>query len=106
MKINENLTEEAKQFWQDIIYKNGKIDEKQLMKELEDYYFIINEVPKVYCEITGGLLSKLKYPAEVVLSEFNERFWDKKYVIKDIKQMMKSAKTLGDLKEELEDYLT
>jgi len=94
-----------KEFWKDIIYKNGKLDEKQVMKELADFYFLIKEVPKVYCEITGGLLSKLNYPASVILVEFNERFWDKEIIIEDIEKMMKSAKTLEELKEELEDYL-
>ncbi len=100
---NREITSE--EFWKDIVYKNGKLNEKQVMKELADFYFLIKEVPKIYCEITGGLLSKLNYPAEVILAEFNERFWDKEIIIDDIKKMMKSAKTLKELKEELEDYL-
>ena len=87
------------------LYKNGKLDEKAVLKEICDYDFILKEVPKVYCEITGGSLSKLNYPAEVVLREFNERFWDKKAIVDDIKEMIKSAKTLKELKEELENYL-
>jgi len=99
------MEKEIKQFWQDIIYKNGKIDEKQVMKELADFYFVMQEVPKVYCAITGGSLSKINYPSEVILGEFEERFWDKEIIIDDIKEMMESAKTLKDLKEELEGYL-
>ena len=88
------------------LYKNGKLDEEAVLKEIYDYDFLLGEVPKVYCEITGGLLSKTNYTAEVVLREFNERFWDKKIIIDDIKEMIRSAKTLEELKEELESYLT
>ena len=63
------MEKEIKQFWQDIIYKNGKIDEKQVMKELADFYFVMQEVPKVYCAITGGSLSKINYPSEVILGQ-------------------------------------
>ena len=87
------------------LYKNGKLDEKAVLKEIYDYDFILGEVPKVYCEITGGLLSKPNYASEVVLREFNERFWDKKIIISDIREMISSAKTLEELKEELKSYL-
>jgi|SRR3990167_2098966 len=87
------------------LYKDGKLDEKAVLKEISDYDFILEEVPRVYCEITGGLLSKLNYRAEVILAEFNERFWDKKIIIDDIREMIKSTKTLEELKEELESYL-
>ena len=101
----DDKLEKIKEDW-DWLYKNGKLDEEAVLKEISDYDFILEEVPKVYEEITGGLLSKLMYPARVVLSEFNERFWDKKIIIDDIKEMMQSSKTLEDLKEELEIYLT
>lgn len=101
----ENKTiQEIKETWE-WLYKNGKLDEEEVLKEISDYDFILEEVPKVYCEITGGSLIKLMYPAEVVLGEFNKRFWDKEIVIDDIKAMIKSAETLEELKEELESYL-
>ena len=99
--INKETSEE---FWKDIVYTNGKLDEKKVMKELADFYFIIDEVPKVYCEITGGLLSKIMYKSEVVLAEFNERFLDKEITKEDVKDIIQSSKTLKELKEELKDY--
>ena len=96
--------EEVKEKWS-WLYKDGKLDKEAVLNEISDYDFILEEVPKVYCEITGGKLSKLMYPASVVLSEFNERFWDKEIIIDDIKEMIKSAKTLKELKEELKSYL-
>jgi len=94
-----------KQFWKDIIYKDGKLDEEQVMKELADFYFIMQEVPKVYCEITGGLLSKLKYPAEVVIREFNERFWDKEITKDDVVEILKSKQADKDKLQEIKEYL-
>ena len=105
IKNEEEIDKEVVAYWEDIIYKDGKLDEEQVMKELSDFYFAMMEVPKVYCDITGGLLSKIMYPANVVLAEFNERFWDKQFVIEDIEQMMNSAETLEKLKEELNNYL-
>ena len=90
--------------WKQIIYKNGKINEEQVMKELADFSFVMKEVPKVYCEITGGFLSKIMYPAEVVLAEFNERFEDKKITKNDIADILKSKKSAKQKIEEIKDY--
>lgn len=98
----KNIKEE--EFWKDIIYKNGKIDEEQVMKELSDFSYVMNEVPKVYEEITGGILSKIMYPAEVVLKEFNEQFWSKDIIKDDVKNIIKEEKTLKGLKEEIRHY--
>lgn len=58
-------------FWKEIICdKDGKVDIEQVKKELCDYYKILQEVPKVYSEVTGGVLSKPLYDAETVLSFF------------------------------------
>ena len=73
---------ESKEFWKDIIYKDGKLDEEAILKELSDYYMVIQEVPKVYCHITGGLMSKIFYEAQVVIDEY-ERILDRDYVYKD-----------------------
>src|SRR3990167_11306086 len=102
MKKEKKL--KLKKEW-DWLYKNGKLDEEAVLKEIYDYDFILGEVPRVYCEITGGLLSKPNYPAEVIIKEFNEKFWDKEVIIDDIKEIIKSAETLGGLKKELESYL-
>lgn len=92
------------QDWKDIIYKDGKIDEEQVMKELEDYGFILEEVPKVYCEITGGLLSKPNYKAEVVLAEFNERFWDKEIIKDDIADILEDKLSDEEKLVEIKEY--
>jgi hypothetical protein len=95
---------EIEEFWKPLIYTKGKLSERKVMNELYDYYFILQEVPKVYCDITGGLLSKPNYSAETILGEFNERFLDKETTNEDVAEMIKTAKTLKELKEDLEDY--
>ena len=57
MKFNTVFKKESDEFWKEIIYKDGKIDEEQVLKELADHYFMLEEIPKVYCHATGGLLS-------------------------------------------------
>ena len=50
--------------------EDGSINMDQLKEELCAFHFMINEVPKVYSEVTGGLLSYPNYYAESVLSVF------------------------------------
>lgn len=93
-----------KKDWKEIVYKNGKLDEKQVFKELHDFGIMLEEVPKVYCEITGGLLSKPLYNAETVIAEFNEKNYDKKITQDDVKDMLDNCRTLEELQTELRDY--
>jgi len=93
-----------RQEWKNLVSKKGKINESLVLDELEDYGIMLEEVPKVYCEITGGLLSKPLYHAETVLAEFEDRFYDKAITGDDVADMIKRSKTLAELVEELKDY--
>lgn len=64
--------EESDKFWNDIIYKNNKLDKEAILNELSDYYFLIKELPKLYCHITGGKLSKLCYDANTLIRESDD----------------------------------
>lgn len=98
-------TTESDKFWEDIIYKKGKLDEKQVLKELSDFYYIMEQVPKVYDEITGGALSKLMYPAETVLGIFEDLHYDKKIIQDDMREIVNNLNLdLKELKKELRDY--
>jgi hypothetical protein len=90
-------------FWKNIIYKNGKLDEAQVLKELSDFYYIMQQVPKVYEAVTNGRLSKLMYSADTVISQFEECTYSKSITQADIKDMLKSH-TMEELKERLIDY--
>lgn len=62
-----NIRKGSWKFWKDIILKrDGSINIRQLKKELSDFYFVMEQVPKVYCNVTGDKLSKIMYKAELV----------------------------------------
>ncbi len=62
------------EFWKEIIEdENGNINFDQIKRELSDFHFIINEVPKVYMEITGGRISKPNTYASEVISEYENK---------------------------------
>lgn len=52
-------------------YPDG-ITVQDMANELSDFYLLLNEVPKVYMEVTGGLLSKPNYHASTVIGAFND----------------------------------
>ena len=94
-----------KQFWKDIIYKDGKIDEEQVMKELEDYSFLMEQAGIVYCEVTGGLLSKVSYNAKTIIAEFQEKNYNKFCTQEDIKNIINNEKMSSEEKlEEIKSY--
>jgi len=68
------------EFWKEIVENpDGTINKEQLKKELEDFSFLMDQVPKIYCHITGNILSKLNYKAETVIQvsdEYQDR-WHK-----------------------------
>ncbi len=62
------------EFWKDIIEdENGNLNKDQVKRELADFYFIMNEVPKVYMEVTGGMISKPNTFAFEVIGEAENR---------------------------------
>lgn len=46
---------------------------EQLKKELTDYHDIMSEASKVYCDVTGGIISKPNTMASAVIGVANER---------------------------------
>ena len=97
-------------FWKEIICdKDGKVDIEQVKKELCDYYKMLQEVPKVYSEVTGGLLSNPLYDAETVLSFFRDRYANKAGAVDlladDWDLITAECKTNTDYKKAIFDYL-
>ena len=97
-------------FWKEIICdKDGKVDIEQVKKELCDYYKILQEVPKVYSEVTGGVLSKPLYDAETVLSFFRDKYANKAgnvdLLSDDWDLITAECKTNTDYKKAIFDYL-
>jgi len=98
------------EFWKDIVCdENGSINLEQLKKELHDFYTIMQEVPKVYSEITGGMLSYITYPAETVLGVYYDRFgnkiWSLECLPDDWDDITADCETNEDYKKVLFKYL-
>lgn len=83
-KFRTDFKIESDKFWKGIIYKDGKIDEKQVLLELADHYFMLEQIPIVYCHATGGLLSEQMYFAHAV----NEVITD--YIDRSIEEEIQS----------------
>lgn len=61
------------ELWKDIVLnEDGSINLGQLKKELSDYAFILEEVPKVYNHIAN--LSYPNYYASVIIAEADDRY--------------------------------
>ena len=70
---------ESDEYWNEIFNDNYPFNKENVYKELSDYYFVLNQIPKIYMEITGGTLSKTTYFASSVIQAHNdalERYYD------------------------------
>ena len=86
-------------FWKDIVCdKGGKINKRLVMNELSDYYFAMNEVPKVYMHVTGGLLSKCNYHASGVQHAADEHY--RKVYRDNLSDFIKDMVANGYIQEE------
>jgi hypothetical protein len=62
-------------FWKEVVEnEDGTLNKDQVMRELSDYFFVLDNVPKVYSHVTGGLLSKPNYEAGTVIAAADEQF--------------------------------
>jgi hypothetical protein len=101
---NELWNKKFKEFWKPLLQTNGKYNEQKIKNELHDLDFIADQISKIYCELTGGALSKPMYYAKTILNEVEERYLDKDITKDDIEMFIKECKTKKDLIENLKDY--
>lgn len=108
--MDYNADEIYETFWKGIILgEDGSVNMDQLKLELCDFYTMINEVPKVYCEVTGGILSKPTWSAKTVLSYFEEKYKNKAIAVDflpyDWDSITADCVTNADFKDALFEYL-
>lgn len=60
--------------WRDIIEPYGIVDIEAMKRELYDYWQVLSEVPKVYDDITGGMVTRPDAPAYHVIAVAYEHF--------------------------------
>lgn len=63
------IAPDSTEFWSKLVYPGGMTAE-QVKAELDDFHFMMKQVPRVYMAVTGDRLSKPNYYAETVISEF------------------------------------
>lgn len=68
-KANE---QESDEFWDGVFDKDYPFNKENAYKELADYYFFLQQIPKIYYEITGGTLSKTNYFASSVILAYRD----------------------------------
>uniref|UniRef100_A0A6H2A4Z4 Uncharacterized protein n=1 Tax=viral metagenome TaxID=1070528 RepID=A0A6H2A4Z4_9ZZZZ len=88
--------------WLEIICKNGKINKAQVLRELSDYSFLIEQASKVYCHFTN--LSKTNYYANTIISIIEEKTYDREITQEDIGDILKSGLNKKDLIKEIKEY--
>ena len=98
------------EFWKDIICnKDGSINIDAVKCELADCYKMHQEVPTVYSEVTGGMLSKPLYNAETVVNIFREKYYDKAWLVDliadDWDLITDGCETNDDYKKAVFEYL-
>lgn len=109
---------ESDEFWDNVFSeKDYPFNKENAYKELKDYYFVLNEIPKIYMEITGGTLSKTTYFAKSVIEAYNDsidRYYDKiddleyendkyKSCLQEIKEIAETA-IIGGYATKSDDY--
>ncbi len=92
----------SKKDWKDIVYRNGKINVSQVMRELLDYGFLMEQASKVYCHFTG--LSKTNYYASTIIAKIEELTYDRDITKDDLREIIKEASTREELVDELKSY--
>ena len=72
--MGEDYKKTYREFWKPLVEKDGELDKDRVMRELHDFHFVIENVSKVYCELTGGRISKPNTSAEDVIAVVNDVF--------------------------------
>ena len=108
--MDNRVKKDWEEFWKDIVCDEaGKVNLEQVKKELSDFRFMIDQVPKVYSEVTGGRLSYPNYEAETVLTLFRDEFanktWALEYLPDDWDDITADCETNEDYKKAIFQYL-
>lgn len=67
MKDHDDYKRTYQEYWKALVETDGKLNLDKVMRELHDYKFILDQVPKVYGHVSGGMISKPNtYASEVI----------------------------------------
>ncbi len=106
MKEERDYKKVYEDYWKDLVEKGGVLDKDAVMRELSDYEFMLDQVPIVYCEVTGNRISKPNTYAFEVINQFNELYENKEITKSDIGDILELETLTAEEKlEEIKSYL-
>lgn len=85
---------ESIQWWEGV-YDDKPLTKEQIVNELTDYAFVLNQVPVVYKAVTGGKMSKPNYYADDVIREAQD--YTDKQIENELNYYRKNPEELMDL---------
>jgi len=104
MKEEKDYKKVYADFWKDIVETNGVLNLDKVQRELSDFHFLMEEAPKVYMGVSGGMISKTNTHAFEVLNLFEEKFEDKEITKDDIGSILEEEISAEDKLEEIKNY--
>lgn len=106
MEQEKTVEEVYKDFWKPLVEIDGEINVEAVKNELHDFHHMLEEVPKVYMEVSGGRISKPNTYAFEVIGEFNNNHWRKDTIQDDVRDILENADLTAEEKlSEIVDYL-
>jgi hypothetical protein len=102
--VKKDYEKDYDEFWKDILEIEGVVDMEQVKRELADFHFMLEQVPKVYCEVTGSRISKPNTYAYEVIGEFNNLYCSKDITNDDLKEIFESDQTAEEKLEDIKSY--
>lgn len=106
--MSEDYEQTYETYWKEIVEEDGKINLDQVKRELHDALTLSNSISKVYCHITGGLVSKPFTCPDTVCNLADEHYeellqedkaLDEKEAVEAYKQKLRDWVSLFDYEE-------
>ena len=71
LSVNDNYDK----WWKELLEnEDGSINKEQLKKELSDFSAMIENIPEIFCHVTGGMVSKHLTDVDVVCNLADEHY--------------------------------
>lgn len=73
LEIRKTCNEESDYYWDTYVFNEEyPFNKENAYKELSDYYFMLEQLPKIYMELSGGMCSYPNYPASSIIQAHND----------------------------------
>ena len=93
-------------FWKDIVEnKDGSLNKDQIMRELADFFIVMDNCAKAYDVMTQGVISKQCTDFEAVRRLFYENYIDREMAKDDlVENVLCKEMTYEEIIEAIENY--